>query len=143
MKSILKSIRDEFQRSPIGTLGAIAAVLALFVANPEILNVTNTATAEADPTVRNSAGLITWILLYVAVCYLFAKWGSVVIRQRYSTGFLTYPVFSVIVVTLGVYLASVYLGGFPLLEKVHPTGGNVSHSWVGLGTPAFCFILVS
>ncbi|MEP0313491.1 MAG: hypothetical protein ABJL57_06955 [Hyphomonas sp.] len=142
MKSIWKAIGNEFQRAPVGTLGAIAAVLALFISNPEILNVANTATTETDPTVRNSAGLVTWILLYLAVCYLFAKWTSVVIRGKYSTGILILPVFSIVAITIGTYLASIYLGGYPLYEKVGENGDK-SHVWIGMYSPFFALMVSS
>ena len=140
MLSIWESIKCEFQRSPIGTLGALAAVMALFIANPEILVVTNTETTSSDHTVRNSAGLVTWLLLYVSVCYLFAKWGSVVVREKFSTGIAAILVFSVIAITIGVYLASIYLGAFPLImtdDEIHGT----SYHWVGIRADAFSAIV--
>ncbi|RIJ16001.1 hypothetical protein D1227_06175 [Henriciella mobilis] len=141
MKKIWESAKREFTQNPVTTLGAIAAVLALFTHNPEILNVMGSDTGSIEPTARGKSGIVTWVLLYVAVCFLLGWWGSNVYKSSAFAGVCILPVFGFVAAVTGMYLASIHLASFPLIES--GTGSEVAHQWLGLPSPIFALVFTS
>lgn len=138
MREIFDNAKREFVKTPIGVIGSLAAVAAVVWRNPEIVNVFGSSAPEE--TGRNgNAGIVTWLLLYTAICFLFSRWGSALYENNEIIGCFFLPVFGLIATCFGVYLASVYLSAFPLLEKGEV---YVSHSWINLPTPLFALIVV-
>ena len=132
MLSIIENAKNELVEKPISTLGAVAAVAALLIKAPEI--VLMNPSPQADTIVGyGKQGLVTWLLLYAATCFLFGKFGSMVARRNAASGTLIYPVLGIITVFIGVYLASVYLSSFPLTVR-EDSSGRI-HEWFGIQLP--------
>lgn len=127
-KSLFTSAKEEFIHSPIGTIAAVVSILALLLARPEILNIPVPSSAGAEAT--DKSGLITWLLLYLATCYFFAKWSALVAKRSVTSGFIHSVVFGVMVLAIGLYLASIYLTSYPI-EAVR-VGTRVKYIWLGL-----------
>ena len=143
-RGIIGNLVRQVIEEPITTLGTAAAVAALFVANPEILGLPEKPTVVTAAAMNDSGGLVTWVLLSAAVSFCLAKWGSLIARRRWTSGYMIAPIFGLISVVISCYLASKYLASFPLnalVEKGLYGQKQVTHVWVGLNLVTISLIM--
>lgn len=129
MLSIIRNGIKELHERPIAALGAIAAVIALFRASPEIPMGIVGMDTPAGRTGQH--GVVTWLILYIAVCFATAWFGSLIARGNKLSGAVMYPVLGLLAVTIGCYLASIHVASFELQLR-GASRYEQEHVWFGM-----------
>ncbi|MEL7107666.1 MAG: hypothetical protein AAGJ68_11580 [Pseudomonadota bacterium] len=116
--NLINSARQEFERTPINSLGAIAGFISLFLMVLFSFEADHSAQQTSAFVFGNSNSLI-WLCLTTAVCYSFAYVIGVLARNKFLSATLVG-----VIATFGI----AFIGAFISSEQISSSASNVDES---------------